>query len=129
MKKVKGKDVGETQNYSEQRAFSERLQQIRRDKTGTFNTDYFNRDLLFQLLYLRDHFQEKEENLKKMLWETFSVDDLTIGDKEKDDIIRNFVKGEKTDIQMDFFNTTNTLQYFSSGQYARFDFLQNYTGS
>ena len=123
LKKVKGKDVGETQNYSEQRAFSERLQQIRRDKTGTFNTDYFNRDLLFQLLYLRDHFQEKEENLKKMLWETFSVDDLTIGDKEKDDIIRNFVKGEKTDIQMDFFNTTNTLQYFSSGQYARFDFF------
>ena len=58
-----------------------------------------------------------------MLWETFSVDDLTIGDKEKDDIIRNFVKGEKTDIQMDFFNTTNTLQYFSSGQYARFDFF------
>lgn len=59
-----------------------------------------------------------------MLWETFSVDDLTIGDKEKDDIIRNFVKGEKTDIQMDFFNTTNTLQYFSSGQYARFDFCK-----
>lgn len=57
------------------------------------------------------------------------MDDLTIGDKEKDDIIRNFVKGEKTDIQMDFFHTTNTLQYFSSGQYARFDFLQNYTGS
>ena len=24
---------------------------------------------------------------------------------------------------MDFFNTTNTLQYFSSGQYARFDFF------
>lgn len=31
------------------------------------------------------------------------MDDLTIGDKEKDDIIRNFVRGEKTDIHMDFF--------------------------
>lgn len=124
----KNNDLGETQNYSEQRAFAERIEQIRQGQDGQkqkkeVKTRYFNRDLLFQLLYLRDHFEKKEENLKKLLWETFSVDDLTIGDKEKDDIIRNFVRGEKTDIHMDFFHTTNTLQYFSSGQYARFDFF------
>ena len=60
-----------------------------RNKRKRSKPDNFNRDLLFQLLYLRDHLRRKEENLKKLLWETFSVDDLTIGDKEKDDIIRN----------------------------------------
>lgn len=126
-------EVWGTKNYSEQRTLSQQINWQMDEIASRYETQdweekgggFFNRDLFFQLLFLRDYFDDEGKILEAMLWDKFSVENLTLGDSEIDEIIQEFIKGQEKEIYgwQTIFNARRTLQHFSSGQYARFNFF------
>lgn len=127
-------DIWGTKDYSEQRTLLQRINWKMNEiiKTGESLTlkekkerNFFNRELFFQLLFLRDYFDNEHNNLNTILWDNFSIEQITLGDRKKDEIVQAFIKKQEKNISdwKTIFYEPKTLQYFSSGQYARFNFL------
>lgn len=124
-------DVWGTKNYSEQRTLSQRIK-WQLDTANTYDlqeekkeSKFFNRDLFYQLIFLRDNFDDGGKKLASMLWDDFDIDKLTLGDTENDKIIQTFIREKEIKVQelQNVFSVERTLQYFSSGQYAKFNFF------
>ena len=125
-------EVWGTKDYSEQSSLCKRIswymdeissQNIVNDQKEV-EKNVFNTDLFYQLLFLRNHFEDGEVGLKKLLWKKFCIDNLTLGEDDKDKSMKSFIHGtEGNKDWQNLFSEKRSLQYFSSGQYARFSFL------